>query len=130
VKASANAFESFLNLPFIEQFFGIGYGGFIARNLGQGLNAHNGVLLILIELGILGFIMYLLIVLGLIWKSFTIGNFSPVLMVLIFVVIYAIGQNYELTQATTFIFVFTLFGEIQSHSNKKLQMPELGSISM
>ena len=130
VKASANAFESFLNLPFIEQFFGIGYGGFIARNLGQGLNAHNGVLLILIELGILGFILYLLIVLGLIWKSFRIGNISPVLMVLIFVVIYAIGQNYELTQATTFLFVFTLLGEIQSYSNKKYQVTQMGSVSI
>ncbi len=54
-EASSNAYGEFLRLNFTEQLFGIGNGGFIQRNLGNGLNPHNGLLLILIEDGIVGF---------------------------------------------------------------------------
>ena len=46
-EASADAFNAFMNLSTLEQLFGIGYWGFIVRDLGHtGLNPHNGFLLL------------------------------------------------------------------------------------
>lgn len=112
-EAAANAFNAFMDLPVREQFFGIGSGGFIARDLGHGLNPHNGILLILIEDGIVGFMMYLLIIFGVIIQALRLRNISPSLAVVVFILIYGVGQNEELTSVTTFLFVFTVIAENQ-----------------
>ena len=51
-EASNLAYNYYMNLPSNNQAMGIGYGGFLARDIGHGFDAHNGILLLLIETGI------------------------------------------------------------------------------
>ena len=129
-EAAAQAYDAYMNLPVIEQIFGIGNNGFIARNMGHGLNPHNGILLILIEVGLVGFLIYLVIILGVIIQSIRLGSVSASLAVLLFIIIFGIGQNNELTSVTTFLFVFTMIAENQYilTENKKLQVDLPGYI--
>jgi hypothetical protein len=112
-EASADAFAAFLNLKPLEQIFGIGYWGFIVRDLGRtGINPHNGFLLLLIETGIAGLLMYIYLVSSIIRKSLRINNnIPPMVTTLIFVIFYCIGQNGELTSSITFLFITTLIAE-------------------
>lgn len=112
-EASSNAFEAFLNLKTDEQIFGIGFWGFVVRNLGRNnLPPHNGLLLLLIENGIVGLILYTLLVFSIIKESLRKQkNISPLVTILIFIIIYCIGQNGELTSSITFIFVVSLIAE-------------------
>ena len=57
-EASSLAYKYFMGLPSSDQVMGIGYGGFLARDIGSGYDAHNGVLLLLIETGVIGFVIY------------------------------------------------------------------------
>ncbi len=112
-EASANAFDAFLELKSVEQIFGIGFWGFVVRNLGRNnLPPHNGMLLLLIESGIVGLIMYTTLIIAVIRKSFlTQETLSPLVTALIFIIIYCIGQNGELTTSTTFLFVVSIIAE-------------------
>ncbi len=112
-EASSNAFEAFLKLKPVEQVFGIGYWGFVTRNLGRNfLPPHNGLLLLLIENGIIGLCLYSILVISLFKDSLkkNIG-ISPLVSILIFIFIYCIGQNGELTSSITFLFIVSLIGE-------------------
>jgi hypothetical protein len=112
-EASADAFAAYLNLQPLEQIFGIGYWGFIVRDLGRtGINPHNGFLLLLIETGLAGLLIYIYLVVSIIRKSLRINNnIPPMVTTLIFVIFYCIGQNGELTSSITFIFITTLIAE-------------------
>jgi hypothetical protein len=118
-EASSNAFEAFLNLKFTEKFFGIGFWGFVVRDLGRNnLPPHNGMLLLLIESGIVGLCMYALLIISIIRKSLkTYVNISPIVTALIFIIIYCIGQNGELTSSITFLFVVSLI--VQNKCNTR-----------
>ena len=112
-EASSNAFEAFQKLKPVEQFFGIGFWGFVTRNLGRNfLPPHNGLLLLLIENGIVGLFMYCVLIISIFSQSFkkNIG-ISPLVTILIFVIIYCIGQNGELTSSITFLFIVSLIAE-------------------
>ena len=112
-EASADAFAAFMNLRSLEQIFGIGYWGFIIRDLGHtGLNPHNGFLLLLIETGIVGLLTYLILVVSIIKRSLQVNtDIPPLVTTLIFVIFYCIGQNGELTSSITFLFIATLIAE-------------------
>lgn len=110
-EASADAYAAYMHLPFNEQLVGIGQGGFLERNLGHGLNPHNGILLILIETGIVGLLLYIIMVGGVIWEAVKLKYISPSFAVLVFVLIYGIGQNGEMTSTTTFLFLATMIAE-------------------
>jgi O-Antigen ligase len=112
-EASADAFNAFMNLSTLEQLFGIGYWGFIVRDLGHtGLNPHNGFLLLLIETGLMGLLMYIILVIGIIKRSLRVNtNIPPLVTTLIFIIFYCIGQNGELTSSITFLFISTLIAE-------------------
>jgi hypothetical protein len=118
-ESAANAYEAYMRLNFREQVTGIGQGGFLARRLSEGLNPHNGILLILIESGMIGLVLYGILIFTIIRKSLKLKNFSPSLAVVIFTLIYGIGQNGELTSLTTFLFVATIMGEIEVISDEK-----------
>lgn len=106
------AYKVFLQLPFREQLFGIGYGAYLQRNLAHnGLNPHNGILYLLLETGILGFIQYLRIVTVLIYQSYKAKFLSSELIVFIFIVFYSLGQNEELIGATAILFISGLIGD-------------------
>lgn len=113
-EASAVAWERFLELTFVEQVFGIGTGGFLARHLGHlDLNPHNGPLLLVIQSGIVGLVYYFLFLAHVLRKSFRMPEVSSCALVTIFVLIFCIGQNEELTSFSTLIFVASLVGELR-----------------
>jgi hypothetical protein len=112
-ESAENAYAAYMNMDWNEQFFGIGIKGFQVRNLGHGYNAHNATLLLLIENGIAGFMLYFMLVGGVIFRSLSIKNLSPALFVVCFILIYGLGQNREWTGWTTFLFVFCVVAEIQ-----------------
>ena len=112
-ESSENAYSAFLNLNLSEQLFGIGYGGFEERSLGHGYNAHNATLLLLIENGIIGFFIYFLLVVGVIVQSIIKKNYSPSLAVILFILVFGLGQNREWTSVTTYLFVVCVIAELK-----------------
>lgn len=127
-EASANAYEAFLKFNFNEQLFGIGYAGFIYRNLGNGLNPHNGILLILIENGIIGFSIYFFIIFYLVRKSLKSKTVSSLSIILLFFIFYCIGQNGELTSGVAFLFIGSLIAENKYNSLSQLNSEQLGRV--
>lgn len=127
-ESAENAYKAFINLPFREQFFGIGIHGFEVRNIGHGYNAHNALLLLLIENGIMGSCLYFLIVLGTMIQSIIKKNFSPSLYVVAFILIYGIAQNREWTGWTAFLFIFCIVAEMQLINYKRRE--ELYTLSL
>lgn len=112
-EASSNAFEAFQKLKPVEQLFGIGFWGYVTRNLGRNfLPPHNGLLLLLIESGIVGLCLYCTLLISIFRESFkkNIG-ISPLVTILIFIIIYCVGQNGELTSSITFLVIVSLIGE-------------------
>jgi O-antigen ligase len=102
-----------MNLPLQEQFFGIGIGGYLQRNLGRnGLNPHNGILYLLLETGIFGFCQYLVIIGWVVYRNFILKYMSSIFLVLIFIIFYSLGQNAELISATAILFISVLIAEI------------------
>ena len=112
-ESAENAYKAYMNLPFMEQFFGIGAHGFEVRNIGHGYNAHNALLLLLIENGIAGAFLYFLIVIGTMIQSIIMKNFSPSFYVVGFLLIYGIAQNREWTGWTAFLFIYCIVAEMQ-----------------
>lgn len=111
-QAAEVAWDKFLGLTFVEQMFGIGTGGFLARHLGLwDLNPHNGPLLLAIQSGIAGLIFYLAFLTNVLRQSFKGSGISSCALVTIFVLIFCIGQNEELTSSSTLLFVATLIAE-------------------
>lgn len=103
------AWDAYSRLPVSEQLSGVGIGGYLQRNLGQnGLNPHNGILYILLESGLVGFILYSSLF-YLAVKSGLVKGISPLLLVLVFILFYSLGQNEELISATAMLFISTLF---------------------
>ena len=117
-EASSNAFEAFLNLTSVEQIFGIGFWGFVIRNLGRNnLPPHNAILLMLIENGIVGLCFYVTLIMSVIRKSLkTQENISPVVTALIFILFFCLGNNGELTTSNTFLIVVTIIAETKYYS--------------
>ena len=112
-ESSEIAYSAYLNLDVKEQIFGIGNTGFEARSLGHGFNAHNATLLLLIENGLVGFFLFFLLVGGTIIQSLRRKNFSPSVSVVLFTIVYGLGQNREWTSITTYIFLFGIVAELQ-----------------
>lgn len=114
-KESASlAWEAYTRLSVPEQLTGVGIGGYLQRNLGQnGLNPHNGLLYILLESGLIGFLLYSFLF-AIAVRSGLVKGVSPLLLVLIFILFYSLGQNEELISATAMLFISTLFSSTQS----------------
>jgi hypothetical protein len=131
-ESSEIAYSAFLNLDLREQLFGIGNTGFEARSLGHGFNAHNATLLLLIENGLIGFFLFFLLVGGTVIQSLRMKNFSPSVSVVLFTIVYGLGQNREWTSITTYIFLFGIVSEIQLlrmgyHINAAKEIKDSGS---
>ncbi len=124
-QASAVAYERFWDLSFTEQMFGIGTGGFLARHLGHlGLNPHNGPLLLVIEAGFVGLTYYFFLLAYVLRQSFKGPDISSCALATIFVIIYCLGQNEELTSSSTLIFVVTLIAETKMLAMESEQIIE------
>ncbi len=112
-EASEIGFKAFLDLTFVEQFFGIGFWGYATRDLGHTqLPPHNGPLMILVEYGILGCVFWFYIFLSTIITSLKINKLtSPVLTILLFYFLYCLGQNEEMTHGLFLMSLSTLIAE-------------------
>jgi O-antigen ligase len=112
-KESASlALEAYGRLPLKDQILGVGIGGYLQRNLGHnGLNPHNGILYILVESGLVGFMLYFTMLWQLLKTAFKRKPLSPLVLVIIFIIFYSLGQNEELISATAILFVSTLIIE-------------------
>lgn len=108
------ALEAYSRLPVQEQLTGVGIGGYLQRDLGRnGLNPHNGILYILVEAGLIGWLIYA----AMFRMALLAGKQSvlfPMVLVLVFILFYSLGQNEELISATAMSFVSTLFAGLKN----------------
>jgi hypothetical protein len=111
-ESAAIAWEAYGRLPVGEQLTGVGIGGYLKRNLGQnGLNPHNGILYILLESGLIGFLLYFSMVWIVTRDAFRFKPVSALVLVLVFIIFYSLGQNEELISATAMLFISSLAAE-------------------
>ena len=69
-------------------------------------------MIILIEYGLVGFLMYLILFLLIVGEMRKVKNSSSAFfMVILFVVVYGLPQNNELTSTTLLLFMFSLVAE-------------------
>lgn len=118
------SYEAFLSLSFIEQLFGIGFWGFTIRNLGHNnLPPHNGLLMLLIEYGIIGSCIWAFIFFTSIKDSIKYNDStSPLLTILLFLFLYCLGQNEVLTQGLFFLIIATMIAENRSLRDKQYSL--------
>ncbi len=118
-EASSLAYNYYVNLPSNDQALGIGYGGFLARDIGHGYDAHNGILLILIETGFIGFAIYFSLVISFWAKVRSLKLSSPAFVSIVFIILYVTSHNKEITSFFAFLIMGSLIAEI-----KYASMPE------
>jgi hypothetical protein len=123
-EANDVAFSAFAGLTTTEQVFGIGTMGFYARDFGHGYNAHNGILLLLIEGGIVAFVIYYTLIVLLFWKVRKLKLKSSAFVVLNFILIFTISNNNEMTSAMAFMIIGTLMAELEYKSRHQDEIPE------
>ncbi len=112
-EASSDALGAFLDLKTVEQFFGIGFWGYVTRNLGHNnLPPHNGLLMLLIEFGITGLAFWSFMMYSFLVRSFKVNDMtSPISIAIIFIILFSLANNAELTGSIMFLFVSTLIAE-------------------
>ena len=98
-------------------------GSYTIKNFGEDyyrlvpLNAHNGYLLILIERGIIGLLIYLFVFVYLSIKSFKLLRQglinTPIVYVFLTLAFFAIGNNGQLTDQVAFLFLGGMFANIK-----------------
>ena len=127
-EASSDAFGAFLNLKTVEQFFGIGFWGYVTRNLGHNnLPPHNGLLMLVIEFGISGLVFWAVMIYSFLKRSFAANDMtSPLAVSIIFIILFSLANNAELTGSIMFLFVSTLIAENAFFSKP---LPKVISIS-
>ncbi|MEI9809891.1 MAG: O-antigen ligase family protein [Bacteroidota bacterium] len=115
-EASQIAYDTYVGkLEASEQMFGIGHEGFLARNYGyEGVyDAHNGVLLMLIEFGVVGSAIYLFMLLGFFTKFWSLKLFSPLLVCMIFIIMYITSHNREIISFFVFLIGGTMAAQLK-----------------
>ena len=105
------------------QLFGIGVGGYTEQNFGEdfligyALGAHNGYVLILVERGIVGLLLYIYIILYLSFKSLKLLRQGlidvPIVYVFLALAFFCIGNNGELTDQLAFFLLGAMFANIK-----------------
>lgn len=115
-EASSLAYNYYMNLPSNDQATGIGYGGFLARDIGHGYDAHNGILLLLIETGFVGFIIYFSLVISFWMKVKSLKLSSPAFSAILFIILYVTSHNKEITSFFAFLIMGSLIAEIKQAS--------------
>ncbi|MBL7742109.1 MAG: O-antigen ligase family protein [Chitinophagaceae bacterium] len=132
-KASEVAYNAYMKvMNGEEQIFGIGHEGFMARDYGdEGYDAHNGVLLMFIEFGMVGAVIYFSMLFSFIARYWNIRLFSPVLVCLIYVILYITSHNRELISGFVYLITGSLAAELRyiSHADEEFQPEEPVQIS-
>jgi O-antigen ligase len=112
-EASSLAFKYFMNMSSIEQILGIGYYGFLIRDIGQGLDAHNGLLLLLIETGVIGFIFYYSLIFTLWMRVRSLRLSSAAFSCIVYIILYVTSHNKEATGFLAFLIIGSLIAELR-----------------
>jgi hypothetical protein len=112
-EASNLAYNYYMNLDPLDQAMGIGYGGFMARDIGSGFDAHNGLLLLVIETGFVGFILYFSLIFSFWMKVKKLKISSPAFSAIIFIILYVTSHNKEITSFFAFLIMGSLIAEIR-----------------
>jgi hypothetical protein len=125
VERSTKDLKKYFRLDLETQLFGIGQGGYRINNFGEDYNvvnpvdAHNGYVLILVERGIIGFLLYIAVIISLSFKSFKLLNNNlidtPLIYIILVLVFYAVAQNSELTQSLAFLFFGAAIGNTKEN---------------
>lgn len=123
-EASNLAYNYYKNLPSSDQALGIGYGGFLARDVGHGYDAHNGVLLLMIELGFIGSLIYTTLVLSFWSKVKKLKLSSPAFNSIIFIILYVTSHNKEITSFFAFSIMGSLIAEIRYAQEPREELSE------
>ena len=111
-ESASVAFDAYKHLELKEQFFGIGIGAYLQRNLAHnGLNPHNGILYLLLETGFLGLMCYLIFLSSTVYNSFKKRIISSLTFVFFYTFIYSLNQNEVLISASTLLFISGIIGE-------------------
>lgn len=117
-EASQIAYDTYVDkLESGEQLFGIGLEGFMARSYGyDGIyDAHNGPLLMLIEFGVVGTIIYCSMLTMFIVRFWSLKIFSPFLVCLLFIIMYVTSHNRELISFFVFLITGTMAAELECY---------------
>jgi len=125
-------FGKFTSLGLSYQVFGLGPKGYLDiaqkiyaknNNIYQRLAPHNGYLIILLERGILGLVLFLiLIVLILISALRASKNHQiqlPFIYLLVMLLVYTIAQNAEITSASSYLTFGAIIGDIVRSQNQR-----------
>lgn len=120
IEATNIASETFEKLPLEEKMFGIGIGGFGVRNYGNGYDAHNGILLMMIEFGVIGSVVYFGMIFSLLYRAFRRKISSPMATCIIFLVLYITSHNKELVSTLAYLLTGGLTAELHfaEHGNE------------
>ena len=116
----------FINFRSVHQLLGIGPMGYeYTSYLGKSFNAHNGYILILVESGIIGFIIYTIFIFSLIKKALKIKRIIPEIRIplylVIYFLIYSFGQNAILTTPIiNFLFGSIILFTVYRYSGRKI----------
>ncbi|MFW9928916.1 MAG: O-antigen ligase family protein [Candidatus Thorarchaeota archaeon] len=124
-------FLKYTRLDLKSQLFGIGQGGYVAKNFGEDYflvvptEAHNGYINILVERGLIGLAIYILIIIILSFQSFSLLRKglinTPLIYVLLTLIFYAIAQNSELTDSLAFLFFGAVIANTKEASVRELK---------
>jgi hypothetical protein len=115
-EASEIAYNTYMKILLPdEQIMGIGHNGFMARNYGyMGIyDAHNGILLSLIEFGLIGSLIYWSLLFSFFRRYWSQGLFSPFIICMIWLIMYITSHNRELTSIFVFLMMGTMEGQLQ-----------------
>lgn len=117
----------FTNRGFVDQVFGLGKGGYkkigqriylYEENYSYVLAPHNGYVMILIEHGFLGLILFFIFAFGLSIKSLKINKSTnmdlPIVYIFIALAIYSIGQNSELTSTLSYLMLGGMIANVEN----------------
>lgn len=124
-------FDKFVNLDLSDQLFGLGPKGYLDiamkiyaknDNIYQRLAPHNGYLIILLERGILGLILFLILITALIVAAIRESKhhkiYLPFVYLIIMVLVYSFAQNSEITSASSYFIFGCIIGDILHSKNQ------------
>jgi hypothetical protein len=124
-EASEIAYNAFMNiLEPGEQLFGIGHEGFLARHMGyDGIyDAHNGILLMLIEFGVAGTLIYYSMLVSFTFRYWKLKLFSPLMVCMVFIFMYITSHNREITSILVFLLTGSMAAELEYYYNPRTEI--------
>jgi hypothetical protein len=134
-EASERAYYVFTSLlESHEQMFGIGLQGFMIRALGcDGIyDAHNGILLMLIEFGVVGTLIYFAMLVMFFSRYWSLKLFSPLVICMIYIVLYVTSHNRELISTFLFLLLGSMAAELEyqyvpQEETEEDELPEISN---